>query len=259
MIFEQILNDIFRDQHLVEIIFVMQIGKNIVQKWFGFIPVLFVGINFFWVFFLVVSHHFLTGTVRVHFQREQIGWQKPTISKKNLIQGCYNIRLTDILYPDACYNRNLQWLLIISTQSTPRDHKVITVFWLLGPTTLKSLIEEHAGLDFSDFLSTLFAIFHVINEKFHPARLLIYLLKKQAGWIFFQTCSFIPVCSSIRDFRVDTNKNNNRSDYVRLKIGTCNEVSAFQAKSYSNWIHIILDQTNIVRSSSVSLVCQKSF
>ena len=48
-------------------------------------------------------------------------------------------------------------------------------------TTLKSLIEEHARLDFSDFLSTLLAIFHVINEKFHPARLLIYLVKKQAG------------------------------------------------------------------------------
>ena len=47
--------------------------------------------------------------------------------------------------------------------------------------TLKSPIEEHARLDFSDFLSTLFAIFHVINEKFHPARLLIYLVKKQAG------------------------------------------------------------------------------
>ena len=59
----------------------MQICKNIVQKWFGFIPVLFVGINFFRVFFLVVSHHFLTGTAWVHFQRKQIGWQKPRISK----------------------------------------------------------------------------------------------------------------------------------------------------------------------------------
>ena len=47
--------------------------------------------------------------------------------------------------------------------------------------TLKSQIEEHAHLDFSDFLSTLFAIFDVINEKFHPALLLIYLVKKQAG------------------------------------------------------------------------------
>ena len=36
-------------------------------------------------------------------------------------------------------------------------------------------------LDFSDFLSTLFAIFHVIFKKFHPVRLLIYLVKKQAG------------------------------------------------------------------------------
>ena len=46
--------------------------------------------------------------------------------------------------------------------------------------TLKSLIEEHARLDFSNFLSTLFAIFHVINKKFHSARLLIYLVYKQA-------------------------------------------------------------------------------
>ena len=50
--------------------------------------------------------------------------------------------------------------------------------------TLKSLIEEHARLDFSDFLSTLLAIFHVINKKFPPARLLIYLVNKQAGWHF---------------------------------------------------------------------------
>ena len=61
----------------------------------------------------------------------------------------------------------------------------------------RRLIEEHARLDFFDFLSTLFAIFHVINLEFHPARLLIYLVKKQAGWFFFQTCLFIPVCSSI--------------------------------------------------------------
>ena len=47
--------------------------------------------------------------------------------------------------------------------------------------TLKSLIEEHACLDFSGFLSTLLAIFHVINRKFHPARLLIYLVNEQAG------------------------------------------------------------------------------
>ena len=46
--------------------------------------------------------------------------------------------------------------------------------------TLKSLIEEHARLDFSDFLSTLLAIFHVINKKFHPARLLTYLVKKRS-------------------------------------------------------------------------------
>ena len=52
--------------------------------------------------------------------------------------------------------------------------------------TLKSLIEEHARLDFADFLSTLLEIFHVINEKFHPARSLIYLVNKQAG------CHFLP-------------------------------------------------------------------
>ena len=51
-------------------------------------------------------------------------------------------------------------------------------------TTLKYLIEEHARLNFSDFLSTLIAIFLVINEKFHSARLLIYLVKKPAGWHF---------------------------------------------------------------------------
>ena len=59
-----------------------------------------------------------------------------------------------------------------------------------GLSTLKSLIEEHAPLDFSDFLSTLLAIFHVINEKFHPARLLIYLVNKQAGWHFFPSLLF---------------------------------------------------------------------
>ena len=52
-------------------------------------------------------------------------------------------------------------------------------------STLKSLIEEHARLYFSVFPSTLLAIFHVINEKFPPARLLIYLVNKQAGWHFF--------------------------------------------------------------------------
>ena len=51
--------------------------------------------------------------------------------------------------------------------------------------TWKSLTEEHARLDFADFLSTLLAIFHVIDEKFHPTRLLIYLVNKQAGGHFF--------------------------------------------------------------------------
>ena len=56
-----------------------------------------------------------------------------------------------------------------------------------GLPTLMSLIEEHARLDFSDFHSTLLAIFHVINEKFHPACLLIYLVNQQAVWHFFPT------------------------------------------------------------------------
>ena len=46
-------------------------------------------------------------------------------------------------------------------------------------------MEEHARLDFSDFLFTLLAICHIIKEKFHPAHLLIYLVNKQAGWHFF--------------------------------------------------------------------------
>ena len=50
--------------------------------------------------------------------------------------------------------------------------------------TLKSLIEEHARLDISDFLSTLLAIFHVINKKLQPARLLTYLVKSRQGVIF---------------------------------------------------------------------------
>jgi hypothetical protein len=33
---------------------------------------------------------------------------------------------------------------------------------------------------------TLSAIFNVINDKFHPACLLIYLVNKQTGWHFFQ-------------------------------------------------------------------------
>ena len=55
------------------------------------------------------------------------------------------------------------------------------------PSGRSALIEEHARLDFSDILSTLLAIFHVINEKFHPACLLIYLVNKRAGWHYFPT------------------------------------------------------------------------
>ena len=75
--------------------------------------------------------------------------------------------------------------------------------------TLKSLIEEHARLNFSDFHSTLLVIFHEVKEKIHPAHLLIYFnVNMLTGLHFFQPCSFIPICSSIRDFRVF-----NRRDY----------------------------------------------
>ena len=60
----------------------------------------------------------------------------------------------------------------------------LTVLWTaqnIYLLTLKSLIEKNARLDFSYFLSTLLAIFHVRNEKFHPACLLIYLVNKHAG------------------------------------------------------------------------------
>ena len=51
--------------------------------------------------------------------------------------------------------------------------------------TLKSLIEEHARLDFSDFLSILHAIFHAV-------RLLIYSVNKQ---IFSKpACLFRSAC-----------------------------------------------------------------
>ena len=58
--------------------------------------------------------------------------------------------------------------------------------------TLKSLIEEHARLDFSDFLSTLLAIFHVINKKLHPARLFrSALLSGTSDSIFDELASFL--------------------------------------------------------------------
>ena len=41
-----------------------------------------------------------------------------------------------------------------------------------------------AHIDFSNFFLT---IFHIVNEKFHPAPLMIYLLIKQAGGHFFLT------------------------------------------------------------------------
>jgi hypothetical protein len=53
-------------------------------------------------------------------------------------------------------------------------------------------MEELARLNFSDFLSTLLAIFYVINEKFHPAFLLIYLENKQVGWLFSNPACLFP-------------------------------------------------------------------
>ena len=64
--------------------------------------------------------------------------------------------------------------------------------------TLNFLINEHACLAFLEFFATILSIFYVINEKFHPTRLLIYIVNKQTGWYFL----FILVCSFIRDFRV---------------------------------------------------------
>ena len=68
--------------------------------------------------------------------------------------------------------------IIIPGATSIPDSRVLFAILAQNDCTLKSLIEEHARLDFSDFLSTLLAIFHVINEKFHPARLLIYLVNK---------------------------------------------------------------------------------
>ena len=49
-------------------------------------------------------------------------------------------------------------------------------------------MEEHARLNFSDFLSTLLeTFFYVINEKFYPTLFLIYLVNKQAGRHFLPT------------------------------------------------------------------------
>ena len=74
----------------------------------------------------------------------------------------------------------MQWLA--------KDYTVETTWISLIDWPHKTSItysEEHARLDFADFLSTLLAIFHVINEKIPPARLLIYLVNKQAEWHFF--------------------------------------------------------------------------
>ena len=56
---------------------------------------------------------------------------------------------------------------------------------LFAVLTLKSLIEEHVRLDFSDFFFHPAHNFYVANKKFHPAGLFIYLVNKQAGQHFF--------------------------------------------------------------------------
>ena len=90
----------------------------------------------------------------------------------------------------------------------PTFDKFDTYFWHTDtynalPITLKSLIEEHAHLDFADFLSTPVQNFSCSKQKIPPCSF-INLLSKKAGKVefFFQPCLFIPVCSSIRDFRV---------------------------------------------------------
>ena len=84
---------------------------------------------------------------------------------------------------------SLPWVFDSYIEITNSSWKKVGAFTKLVVlnNTLKSLIEEHARLDFSDFFSTLLAIFHVLNKKFHPARLLIYLVNKQAGCHFFPT------------------------------------------------------------------------
>ena len=59
------------------------------------------------------------------------------------------------------------------------------------PYDYSEVPNEHARLDFSNFLSTL-----LNKRKTLPAPLLIYLVNKQAGGSFFQPCL------SIMDFRV---------------------------------------------------------
>ena len=66
---------------------------------------------------------------------------------------------------------------------------------LVCSATQKSLIDEHAGLDF----------FHPArNKKSQPAHLLIYLANKQASRmeVFYAICSFIRAYVFIRDFSV---------------------------------------------------------
>ena len=97
--------------------------------------------------------------------------------------------------------------------------------------TLKSLIEEHARLDFSDFLSTLLAIFHVINEKFHPARLLIYLVNKLAGWQFFP--SLLVYSGLLVYLGLQSRKVSILIYYVRFRLGFFAS-TPYQKKNFEN-------------------------
>ena len=96
------------------------------------------------------------------------------VSKKNSFRGNYSRKYGN-LTKKPVFTKKLFWVLVIGFLNLVSvDAKERSLL------TLKSLIKEYVSLDFSDFLSTLLAIFHVINEKFHPACLLIYLVNKQA-------------------------------------------------------------------------------
>ena len=87
---------------------------------------------------------------------------------------------------------------------------------------LKSIIEEHARLDFSDFLSTLLVIFHLLHEKFHPARLLIYLVKNRQGEFFskpaclFRSARLFGTSEFIEYLKKHIFKSNTYSSFINL-------------------------------------------
>ena len=69
-------------------------------------------------------------------------------------------------------------------------NQFILYFQKNSKDTLQSVINEHARLAFLEKFSTILSIFHVINTKFHHARLFIYLVNKQLGWHFFSSILF---------------------------------------------------------------------